>query len=218
MRLATWNLEQRWSDAHAEVLRGFDADLLLLTECRDDVALPGYATHATAASMPSGAAWAAVLSRAPLTPLPDPHPASAAARVDGLTVCCSVLPWPQAGEHWPWGEAGHQPRMTGTLAALTAALRGADDVVWGGDWNQPLTGSLAGFTRAARDTVLDAVAALGLQVPTAALPGTHEGQGSIDHLAFPSWWTVVDAGSVEVPRALSDHHAYWAEVITPALP
>ncbi|WP_370287787.1 endonuclease/exonuclease/phosphatase family protein [Nocardioides sp.] len=218
MRIATWNLEQRWSDAHAEVLRGLDADLLLLTECRDDVVLAQWARHATAASMPSGAAWAAVLSRAPLTPLPDPHPASAAALVHGVTVCCSVLPWPRAGEHWPWGASGHQERMEETLAALAPTLA-AEAGVWGGDWNQPLTGSLAGFTRAAREALETALATHGLQAPTAALPGTHPGQGSIDHVAVPIGWEVSGAGRVEVPRALSDHHACWIEVDpAPALP
>lgn len=45
--------------------------------------------------------WAAVLSRTELTPLRDPHPASAMTVVDGMTYCSSILPWRSCGDRSP---------------------------------------------------------------------------------------------------------------------
>ncbi len=84
-------------------------------------------------------------------------------------------------------------------------------VIWGGDWNQPLTGSLAGFTRAARVSILTALDCLTLQVPTVSQPSRHQPQCSIDHVAVPQSWTIRAADHVAVDRRLSDHDAYWVE-------
>ena len=70
--------------------------------------------------------------------------------------------------------------MRRALAAIGASVP-AGGAVWGGDWNQPLTGNLAGFSRVVQDQLLAAVEALGLQVPTADLPGRAGTQSSIDH-------------------------------------
>jgi endonuclease/exonuclease/phosphatase family metal-dependent hydrolase len=154
--------------------------------------------------------WATILSTETMEPLPDPHPASAAAIIEGVVVCASVLPWPLAQGSWHWGPAEHLPRMQQALGELTDALLGRP-VVWGGDWNQPLQGSLAGFSRAARDAITASTEMLDLQVPTASLPARTPKQGSIDHLAVPNSWTVWGAGCVPVDGHLSDHYAYWVE-------
>lgn len=211
MRIGTWNLDGSWSADHASLLLQLDCEVLLLTECPAEVSLPGYGRHATAAVIAgTDSHWATVLSTRPLEPLPDPHPASAAVLVGDVVVCASVLPWPLAGGSWPWGPPEHLPRMQQTLRELTGAFAGRT-VVWGGDWNQPLTGSLAGFSRAARDAITASVEMLDLQVPTESLAGRAPGQGSIDHLAVPRSWTIRDAGRVPVDEDLSDHDAYWVD-------
>lgn len=212
MRIGTWNVDGSWSAEHASVLRELDCEVLLLTECPVEASLPDYAMHATQA-LAEGASthWASILSSRPLESLPDPHPASAAALIEGVTVCASVLPWPLAGDLWPWGPDEHLPRMDEALGALADELVGRS-TVWGGDWNQPFHGSLVGFSRAGRDVVTATLEKLDLQVPTASLPGRPPGQCSIDHLAVPRDWTVRGAGFVAVAEGLSDHDAYWVDV------
>ena len=101
-----------------------------------------------------------------MVPMDDPHPASAAALIDGAFVCASVLPWPLVRTSWPWGPTEHQLRVELSLDDLVAAMPN-DAIIWGGDWNQPLTGNLAGFSRAARASIVSVLDRLSLQVPTA---------------------------------------------------
>lgn len=199
-----------WSEGHQAVLRQLDCDLLLLTEPSVEVEITGYRMHPTSHEMGPKKHWAAILATGDLEPLDDPYPASAAARVNGIFVCSSVLPWPQASGNWPWGPAEHQLRMELKLDHLVAAMTNKV-VIWGGDWNQPLTGNLAGFTRAARDSILTVVDRLALQVPTASQPGRLQPQCSIDHVAVPHSWTIRAAGHVAVDPRLSDHDGYWVE-------
>lgn len=100
--------------------------------------------------------------------------------------------------------------MQEALVQLTDALT-CRTTIGGGHWNQALRGSLAGFSRAARDAITGSTELLGLQVPIALLPGRTLGQGSIDHVAVPSSWTVSAAGCVPVDQQPSDHNAYWVE-------
>lgn len=113
-------------------------DLWLLTEVSTLVDLAGFTIHRTLDQMQPGRHWAAVAARAPLTALPDPHPASAAARVSGLTVCSSVLPWPSAGPDEPWLGSTQAERTEAVVTEVAARLAEAASgpVVWGGDWNQ----------------------------------------------------------------------------------
>lgn len=214
MRIGTWNLAGRWSAAHAAVVADLDADVLLLTEVPVQTQPPGYACHAARELMAPEVHWAAVLSRLPADPRPDPHPASAAVEADGVLFCSSVLPWPRAGVHWPWGSAGHADRMRETLTSLAGEMNDRV-VVWGGDWNQPLTGNLAGFSRTGRDLVGSTARRLGLQVPTSELPGRPVGQAAIDHVAVPAEWQVDAVGTIRVADSLSDHDAYWVDVRRP---
>src|SRR5690242_5210675 len=89
LRIGTWNLEGRWTNAHRALMYAIDCDMWLLTEVREDLSLPGYHLHASQELMAARRHWAAVLSRLPLTPQPDPHPASALVISGGLTICSS---------------------------------------------------------------------------------------------------------------------------------
>ena len=40
MRIATWNLEGKWTPRHHQLIASFRADLLLLTEVVDTVEIP----------------------------------------------------------------------------------------------------------------------------------------------------------------------------------
>lgn len=211
MRIGTWNLDGSWSAEHASLLLQLNCDVLLLTECPTEASLREYGKHATQVLVENASThWATILSTRPMEPLPDPHPASAAVRIEGVLVCASVLPWPLAQDSWPWGPAEHLPRMHQALGGITDALTGRT-AIWGGDWNQPLEGSLVGTSRAARDAITASTESLDLQVPTAFLPARPVGQRSIDHLAVPRSWTVWGAGCVPVDEHLSDHHSYWVE-------
>jgi hypothetical protein len=97
VRIATWNLEGKWTPRHHWLLRSLCADILLLTEVLETVELPGLTIHRTEGEMQPGRRWAAVADDAILRPLPDPHGATALAEVDGLRVASSILPWRNSG-------------------------------------------------------------------------------------------------------------------------
>jgi endonuclease/exonuclease/phosphatase family metal-dependent hydrolase len=214
VRIGTWNLAGRWTADHEAFLLDLDCDVLLLTEVSERVQLPGYAVHLGEAAMAPRRRWAGVASRSTLTPLPDPHPASAMAVVDGWTCCSSILPWKGAGRREPWQGARHAEWTEACVATLLANLP-TDRLIWGGDWNHALSdrewaGSIAG--RAAIHAVLSK---LNLDVPTADLPHRIEGLLSIDHIAVPPEEAVVEASAVDASqdgRRLSDHDAYVVEI------
>ena len=219
MRIGTWNLEGRWSEEHARLMQSWDCDRVLLTEVPTVATLPGYDLHRTVAWMQRGRVWSAVASRTPAQRLADPRPASSLVRIDGLVACSSVLPWPlwrPTGDDDPW-EGRQSQRMRTTCGVLQAAFEvtlgdasSGSGLIWGGDWNTPLEGSLAGFDRGAQEAVLAVVDALDLHVPTRSLPS---GSGaSIDHIAIPRAWSVRDVRHEVVERGLSDHWAYVVDV------
>lgn len=209
MRIGTWNLAGRWRDGHADLLRAQECDVWLLTEVQDGVTLPGFERHLSAASMARGRRWAAVLSRQPMEPLPDPHPASAAAVVAGLTFCSSVLPWRSAGHRDPWQGTLHADKTAAAVDDLRANLP-VRDLVWGGDWNHALDGQESAGSQGGRVSVLGAVEHWDLQVPTRTLRHRLPGCLSIDHVAVPATWTVTGAERVDA-TGLSDHDAYVVE-------
>lgn len=207
MRIATWNLEGKWSPAHADVLVALDADVLLLTEVRDDVVVPERELLLGSREMAPGRRLVGVAGRVAPRWLEDLHAASLLADVDGLRVCCSVLPargWRPAEIYGPGGIG----EMT---APIWSAVERARPGVWGGDFNQALVGREWVGTNSGRRHLLEVAAALGLQVPTAELPSATSGAGSVDHIAVPATWNVVSADRVPVPRRLSDHSAYVVE-------
>jgi hypothetical protein len=212
MRIGTWNLEGGWSSDHTHALAAAACDLWLLTEVRPRVTMDGYHQHLTTATTQDGAHWAGILSRKPIDPLPDPHPASAAAWIDGLLVCSSVLPWPFAEEDTPWADdESHTDAMAATLADIETTLK-ANPSVWGGTWHQPLEGNIVGFSPRAQEAIWATVRLLGLSVPTASERTRHgRGQHTVDHLGIPDTWEVLDLGSFAVDD-VADHDAYWVEV------
>jgi len=214
VRIGTWNLEAKWSDGHREVIAALDCDVLLLTEVSARTRIPDHDQHWGESLCSPGAHWAAVMAKTPLSPLVDPHPASAAALSSGVSFCSSVLPWPLSGRLPAFPGARHQERFEAAVTTILESLDGPA-LVWGGDWNQPLTGALSGFSRGGRQTLLDAAVRAELQLPLAAQQGRITGQGAIDQIAVPLAWRVDGSGRIPVAPALSDHDAYWVEVGTP---
>jgi hypothetical protein len=212
MRIGTWNLAGRWTDAHAALLAGLDCDVLLLTEVSERLDLHGYHQHPTEARMAAKRHWSAVLSRAELDPLADPHFATAAARVVGVRFVSSILPWRGCGERWP-GVNTHER----TTLAVRQIARSADGspLVWGGDWNHSLSGREYAGSKAGRADIQRTVETLDLQVPTAALGHPIAGVLSIDHVAVPASWSITSADRVlavdGAGKRLCDHDAYVVE-------
>jgi hypothetical protein len=206
VRIGTWNLAGRWTPAHAKLLSGLRCDVLLLTEVRHDVVLPGMQQCRTQLEMSAGRHWASVLAPE-LEPLPDPHGATAAARLGGLTVCSSVLPWRSAEHAAPWSGTD----LDSKTRAAVSAIRGSAPDVWGGDWNTSLEGRDWVGSRSGRATISDALRALGLTAPTASQPHRDTAQHAIDHVAVPDTWEVTATEHVVAVvdgRTLSDHDAY----------
>lgn len=217
MRIGTWNMAGWLKPGWRDLLLHADCDVWLLTEVNEAVELPGYSVHRAEARMAARRHWAAVLSKAPLTPLPDPHPASAAAVVDGVTYCSSILPWRSSpGEPmWPGAEPPrnlHAGRTGYALKTLLAQLP-RQQLVWGGDWNHALSGTESAGSLGGRARLLAAVEELDLQVPTAHLPHRLDGLLSIDHVGVPTTWTVRAAERVDA-RGLSDHDCYVVDAET----
>ncbi len=217
MRIGTWNLAGSWSDAHAALIDGEDCDVWLLTEVPDKTVLDGFDVHRSASPMRPWKSWAAVASRRSLCALADPHPASAAAVVDGVTFVSSILPWKGCGGSAPWVGETHADR---TLAAVTA-LRGRFDeisgsaLIWGGDWNHALAGRETAGSMAGRHHIERVLAGVGLHVPTALLAHGIPGLLSIDHIAVPRSMHVEGAhrvGAAVAGKRLSDHDAYVVSV------
>jgi endonuclease/exonuclease/phosphatase family metal-dependent hydrolase len=214
VRIGTWNLAGRWTPAHESLLQAVDCDVLLLTEVSEGLELPGYHAHLSTSQMAQRRRWAGVFSRAPLTALPDPHPASAAALIDGLTFCSSILPWRSCGTGDVWVEGNHAAKTEHAVNCLLTALP-TSGLVWGGDFNHAMqgrewTGSIAG-----RSSITAALAKLNLQVPTARLPHQIDGLLSIDHIAVPEDSLVGEAERVSArldTGRLSDHDAYVVHV------
>jgi hypothetical protein len=129
VRIGTWNLAGRWSDDHAALLREAACDVWLLTEVSDRTALDGFDLHASQALATARRHWAAILSRRPMSPLPDPHPASAAARVGTFTYVSSVLPWKGCGSTPPWVGENHAARTESAITELVSNLGATRDLV-----------------------------------------------------------------------------------------
>lgn len=211
MRIATWNLEGKWTPRHHWLVRSLRADVLLLTEVINTVEVAGLNIHFTEAEMQPGRRWAAVAANGRLRPLPDPHGATALAEVDSLRIASSILPWRNSGGASPWTGEDQGSRT----AAAVAAIETAAPIVWGGDWNHELTGRMHAGSRDGRMSILGALDRLGLSAPTDASPHRLVGAPSINHVAVPAFWAVASAERVSAivdGVELSDHDVYVVEI------
>jgi hypothetical protein len=219
MRIGTWNLDAKWKETHQALLARERCDVWLLTEVHPKArhanpTLSNYHCHLSVGVMARGQHWAAILSLLPLSPLPDPHEASAAAHIDGVTYCSTILPW--SGCTTPpsttWVGTSLEENARPAIEQLTKALP-KSNTVWGGDWNQNLAGGWHHVgSKGLRKSVEAAVSLLGLQVATADLPSQiGAGQNTIDHIAVPLQWKVRSATRISA-MGLSDHDAYIIEV------
>lgn len=211
MRIGTWNLAGRWDDRHAALIETMDCDVLLLTEVSDRVDLATYDLHLGQMLMAPRRRWAAVASRVPFLPEPDPHGASAMVSLEGQRVCASVLPWRSCGTRDPWVGASTADKTS----AAVASVETSKPVIWGGDWNHALSGREWSGSVAGRWSLLKALEQLELQVPTASLPHQINGLLSIDHIAVPRSWVVEEAQRRRAfvgDTRISDHDAYVVEV------
>lgn len=213
LRIGTWNLAGRWTVAHADLLLAQDCDVWLLTEVHERLDLEGFALHKTAGVMAADRCWAAVLAKPAVDPLPDPHPASAAALLGDLLLVSSILPWRSCGDPGMWGGSTYAEKMENTLRPLEELLR-TKAAVWGGDWNQSLTGPEYAGSKVGRAHLQGTLRRAALDVPTAELPHCRDGIKSIDHIAVPSGTHVACARQVAAEsgaRRLSDHDMYVVE-------
>lgn len=216
VRVGTWNIEGRWSPDHQRFAAALECDVWLLTEVREDTALTGFENHFTSSSMGSRKRWAGVFSRGRLQPLPDPHPASAAAVSLGLTWCSTILPWRSCGTR-PWGDGTSSCKTRRALDQLMAALP-SSGLVWGGDWNHALQGTEYAGSLSGRTAIEVALEGRRLTLATRELPHRIPGLYSIDHLAVPRESRVQNAVRIiaqdQRGHRLSDHDAYVMDFTT----
>ena len=214
MRIGTWNLAGRWDSRHLHLLEAMDCDVLLLTEVSERLSLPAYDLHLGRHLMAPRRRWAAIASRLPMSPKPDPHGASAMVELEGLRVCSAVLPWRTCGSRAPWVGATTAERTSAAVAEVEISAPS----VWGGDWNHALFGREWSGSLAGRQSLLAAVDRLELQVPTASLPHQIGALLSIDHIAVPESWVVSAAQRHRAfvgQTRISDHDAYVVEAVKP---
>jgi hypothetical protein len=210
MRIGTWNLAGKWTPEHAQFIERADCDVWLLTEVSDRGDLADYQGHLTAGLMATRRRWAGVFSRRRLTPVTDPHAVSAAAIIDGVTYCSSILPWRGCSGSPTWIGTRHADRTGNAVAGLARSLFPCE-LIWGGDCNHALSGRECAGSAAGRQHIVAALDLLGLQVPTKDLPHRIEGLLSIDHIAVARSRTVVAAYRLAAD-GISDHDGYVVEV------
>lgn len=226
VRVGTWNVEGNVQPGAVELLLGLRAHVLLLTEVPPGFELPGYRTTvlrqpSMRPAAPDGQHYAAVsvvdgLELEELKPPPGTSRAtSAAARIGGTTFVSTVLPWPNAPAPPYVGakQADQTVHAVDELEPWLVELAAQGPLVWGGDWNHPLAGSLSGFTRAGHGRIALAHEALGLTAHTRDAWAQAKPNGarcrSVDHLASAG------AGQLDKPidgRPYSTHDAYVAEL------
>lgn len=182
MRIGTWNLAGCWDARHLTLIETMDCDVLLLTEVSERVELPEHDMHLGGLSMMPKRRWAAVASRLPLRPMPDPHGASAMAELERLVVCASILPWRSCGTQDPWAGATAAKK---TIAV--AAVEAPHPAVWGEHWNHALSGREWAGSVAGRQSALESVERLGPCLePGRTRPGVAAGEEDGGAGAFPN--------------------------------
>jgi len=214
VRIGTWNLAGRWSPQHLELLGAQECDVWLLTEVRTDVSLPGYESHVTVGTMATGRHWAGIFCRGQLEPMPDPHPASAAALAFGQYWCSSILPWRSCGTV-PWGDGAAKEKTRRALDQLASELP-VGTLIWGGDWNHAMQGREYAGSVAGRTAIKAAVVDLQLTLATEDSPHCIPDLLTIDHIAVPRSARIHAVNRIVAEdhsgKRLSDHDAYVIDV------
>ena len=241
MRIGTWNLKlcpepgrdrgrtiAAWLDAQ-------DVDIWLLTEVHRDwdprggsfvVSPPRSGTDEVTKR------WAGIETRLPMGELGTAAGLEHAGEeglclarlaVDGrsMLVACSVLPWKGAGKYWPGLPPGQVGEFLAVLdhhvARIAAERRPGESLIWGGDFNQPLTPPFDYSTYAGAAGLTKAFDSFGLVVLTEKAEHLNGMSFAIDHLAVSR--ELVSEQEVAVVhrppwdgRQLSDHAAYTAQI------
>ena len=240
MRIATWNMERRQKtstlDAHySAAISGLDADVIVVTEPGSDFISSFASAVVSPNERPGGRdneSWVAIIGKG-LEPgagneIPYQHlavAACAAASGRRIAVYGSVLPWNAALSQAPdvygpekrtfeqvFDYALHQ--QVEDIESLQSNF-GRDNVFWAGDFNHPLVGPLQGFSRHARDGILDALAGLGMVAVNQDSSHSKPGVCAIDLICGPmglSYGPPTSSMPSHEGRPLSDHRAYVVEV------
>lgn len=236
MKIGTWNLQQASpkglkGQAQAAFLAGQQADLSMLTEVHEAFVLPDHeAVVLSPGHLPNKPRlrWAGISSRWSLSDCGPRHQGLALGRAEtpsgSLPVASSVMPWRGARTSWPGDpDASHAVRFADTLNRhrdeIQQARQADEPVVWGGDFNQALSGQEVAGSMAGRQLLLEAFASGRLSCATSELGHLSQGYYSIDHIAVPAAWAVDDlARHVSLGsegKLLSDHACYSGHVHLP---
>ncbi len=232
LRVGVWNLERattysRIGAAQADHIVRADADIWILSEAPADLRLrKGNVLAGPSRRGDKAQCWCAVASRWPLVPLRVRHPTLLLAVVRhpeaNILAAVSVLPWRSAGDAWPVGpDTPFAERFSECLASHSAEIEQASHgyrLLWGGDFNQGLSGREHVGSLSGRALLKSAFDDLGLVPMTTAAAGWAAGAHAIDHLAVPEDW-VLESLLVERPAftglELSDHPACVVTVTGP---
>jgi Endonuclease/Exonuclease/phosphatase family len=242
VRIGTWNLElcprstSPRGAAIATWLGSQAADIWLLTEVHRDWDPRGgaFVVSPPRSSGPPEKRWAGIATALSMEQLP-PVEESSSSGEEGLClarllvgapggsvlVACSVLPWKGAGKYWPGLPVGQFAEFAHVLdhhvARIEDERRPGEPIVWGGDFNQPLTPPCTGATKDGAAALREAFDSLGLVALTERAEHLDGTTSAIDHLAVSSELVEGDdVAAVHRPTRdggqLSDHAAYTAEI------
>lgn len=212
-------------------MRELGADILVLTEPPASYrAGPGVVTSPSQRSGPRGPeSWVAIVGTS-IEPVEIAIPyerLAVAARTDlngrHLVIYGAVLPWLAVTNHAPYlvqeGETSLDVfrRVLAAQAADVAELRrrSGEPVLWLGDFNQTLIGSLAGGSAARRSLLLDTLAGLGLEAWNGSADHMVPGLCAVDLICGPKGEVLHGRGRIDPVRdgvTMSDHAGYWVDL------
>jgi hypothetical protein len=246
VRIGTWNLKlcpPTTSDRGQAIASWLDdqaADLWLLTEVHRDWDAGGrqFVVSPPRGGSPAEKRWAGIATALPLGELrtagTEAHAGEEGlclARVElggqapsSLLVACSVLPWKGAGQYWPGLPTGQVAEFCHVLdhhvSRIVDERLPGEPLIWGGDFNQQLTGPFWFTTEAGAAALRSAFDGLGLVALTEKAQHLNGTSCAIDHLAV-SQELLGDEPVASVHRPvwdggqLSDHAAYTADIRLP---